>query len=139
MHEYEVYTDGTEKYGKSAWAFIILQNGEVICERFGRVKKANSNMMEYQAFIEALQSLPEPSAVTVHTDSRILIENIAKLGGWRANNWAKKNGRPIPYVEQLKIIYGLLQIHRVKLAWVKAHSGNAMNERCDALCISARS
>ena len=33
--------------------------------------------------------------------------------------------------------FNLLEIHKVKIEWVKGHAGNPINERCDRLAVGA--
>ena len=95
--------------------------------------------MEYQAAIEALRALSAGAIPVIYSDSRIVIDNITiHAPTWKANGWLKKNGRPIPNVDLIKILYRLSQKHNVTWKWIRAHSGNTYNERCDDLCVMAR-
>jgi ribonuclease HI len=124
--ELEVYTDGSSKGGVGSWAYVISRNGKCIAENSGRVRRANSNSMEFQAAIEALRSVPEDSNVTVFSDSRILVD-------------AMSQGAPLRALQtQLDALSQLNGRHTIQWQWVKAHNGNKFNERCDELCIWAR-
>jgi ribonuclease HI len=94
--------------------------------------------MEFQAVIESLDNIAENTVSIVHSDSRVLIDNIPLFTEWSNNNWLKKNNRPIPNVDLFMILDQLLQNRTVNWKWVKAHSGNIYNERCDELCLLAR-
>lgn len=95
--------------------------------------------MEFQAAIEALRTLPLNSKVTLYSDSRILVNTVTLwMADWKAQNWVKKNGRPIPSVDQIQILNELNDQHRITWRWIKAHSGIPFNERCDELCVRAR-
>lgn len=116
-----------------------MQNDEIINENSGRERKTQSNRMEFQAVIEALRSLPKNSSLTLHSDSRILIDTMTLWSaGWKANGWIKSNGRPIPNVDQIILLNTLSQDHNITWKWIKAHSGIKYNERCDELCILQR-
>ncbi len=155
----EIYTDGSLKNGCGSWAYIILQNGLVIAEGSGRQKNTTSNRMEFQAAIEALQALPEKRtaklpeklpvkwlkkwpqkrAVILYTDSRILIEAVTvRIPQWKADGWVKKNDLPIHSLDQMKILDYLNANHVITWKWIRAHSGNEYNDRCDQLCTQAR-
>ncbi|MDZ4660548.1 MAG: ribonuclease H [Pseudomonadota bacterium] len=135
----QIFTDGSFKGRWGTWAFVILQDDIVIHEISGRESKTCSNRMEYQAAIEALKILPRGSKANIYSDSRIVVDNITLHAPfWKDNRWLKKNGRPIPNVDQIKILYRLCARHSVKWKWIKAHSGIQYNERCDRLCIKAR-
>lgn len=136
---FDVYTDGSYKEGRGAWAFVIVQNGRVIQEAASFAKKTSSNRMEFQAAIEALRFLPPQSHVRLHTDSRILIENVTVHSPvWKSFGWKKKNQQEIPNVDLFKSLDDLNSQHQISWHWVKAHSGKTHNERCDELCIQAR-
>lgn len=135
----DVYTDGSLKFGRGAWAFVVVEKNKTIIEKFGTAKNTTSNRMEFQAVIEALRLLPRDRALKIHTDSRVLLEALAKIPTWKLQGWIKKNSNPIPSVDQMILLDQLLQNRRVQWQWVKAHSGVQYNERCDELCILARS
>ena len=44
---------------------------------------------------------------------------------------------PALNVDLWKILLSLLEIHNVKLSWVKGHAGHPENERCDRLAVEA--
>lgn len=127
---YEVYTDGSFKEGLGSWAYVIVQKNKILSENAGRVRKTASTPMEFQAAIEALRSLPEDSHLTLFSDSRILIDTMTL--------WRKKNRTPLPFVEQTNTLVALSERRTVSWKWIKAHAGNKYNERCDELCIRAR-
>ena len=135
----EVYTDGSFKLGRGAWAFVVVEKNKTILEKFGTAKNTTSNRMEFQAVIEALTLLPQNRALKIHTDSRVLLEALEKIPAWKQQGWIKKNSAPIPSVDQMILLDQLLQNRHVQWQWVKAHSGIRYNERCDELCILARS
>ncbi len=135
----EIYTDGSLKHGRGAWAYVVVQDGQISREAFGPAKKTTCTRMEFQAAIEALRTLPPATTATVYSDSRILIDTMTLwLDGWKQNNWLKKSGQEIPGVDQIKILDLLNQQHSISWKWIKAHSGVVFNERCDQLCIKAR-
>lgn len=122
----DIYTDGSSKDGIGSWAFIIVKNAVAISEKSGRVPKANSNSMEFQAAIEALSTLTEKTKLTLYSDSRVLIDTMKSGKGPKAHQ---------TQIDQLNM---LNQKHQITWTWVKAHHGHHFNERCDSLCILAR-
>jgi ribonuclease HI len=136
---FEIYTDGSLKKGRGSWAYVIVQSGLVIKEASGRAKKTTCNRMEFQAAIEALQTLPPGSQVTLYTDSRNLIDTVTIWSiEWKQLGWIKKNSRSIPCLDLILILDALNESHQIEWRWVRAHSGVEFNERCDQLCIDAR-
>lgn len=122
----EIYTDGSSKDGVGSWAYVISRRGQCLDENSGRVPRASSNAMEFQAAIEALTSIPPNSNVTLFTDSKILVDTI--ISG---------KGHP-SFQPQMDRLFPLTQIHIIKWRWIKAHNGNKFNERCDELCTLIR-
>lgn len=134
-----IYTDGSHKEQYGSWAYVIVKNNKVIGEAFGREIKTTSYRMEFQAAIEALKSLQKKSKVTIFTDSKILVDAMnIHLKDWKANGWLKAKNKPIPHLDLVLILDELINKHKITWTWVRAHSGVQYNERCDELCIQAR-
>ena len=123
----EIFTDGSHKGRWGSWAFVVVRDNIVLIENSGRERKTNSHRMEFQAAIEALKHLPEQSVATIRTDSRELIKTFTNPRKRTAAN-----------ADQIQTLDLLLLKHKISWKWIKAHSGEPHNERCDSLCISAR-
>lgn len=118
---------------------MIIEGGKILREKSGRGRNATCTRMEFQAAIEALQSLPLGTKATLYSDSRILIDTLTIwIEEWRACGWTKRKGQDIPSLDQIQILDDLNQQHEISWQWIKAHSGIPFNERCDELCILAR-
>lgn len=124
----EIYTDGGHKGKWGTWAFVVVSRDKIIHEASGRQRRTNSHRMEFQAAIEALQYLPVGTKASIYTDSRVLLNSVTK-----------KTKRPAVNSDQTETLDKLLSKHKITWKWVKAHSGFLYNERCDNLCIMARS
>lgn len=122
-----LYTDGSHKGKWGSWAFVVVQNNRIIHEASGRVRRTTSHRMEFQAAIEALNYLKPGQEVDLFTDSKILLD------------CAVHDERPRINPDQSEVLFELLKKHKINWNWVRAHSGNEFNERCDQLCIQARS
>ncbi len=125
--ELHIYTDGSQKGKWGSWAFVITQKGKIIHEASGCESKTNSNRMEFQAAIEALTYLKAGARARLYSDSRILISAVNSA-----------HERPQTNEDQLVVLDELITTRYIKWIWVKAHSGNRFNERCDELCVMAR-
>lgn len=121
----EIYTDGSLKSGLGTWAYVVVQDGVVIRETFGRQRKTTSLRMEMRAVIEALEALPERSTGIVFSDCQILVDAL------NGNQPAHRLG---PNSDLFEILDTLNRKHRIDWKWVRAHSGKTFNERCDQLC-----
>lgn len=126
----DIYTDGSAKEGRGAWAFVMVRDGIVVCEQSAGVKKASSNPMEFRAAIEALRSLQERTTATLYSDSRILIDSMTV--------WQGMDLRPRGLEVELVELDALAAKHTITWKWIRAHAGHEFNERCDQLCIQAR-
>lgn len=136
---FDVYTDGSLKHGHGSWAFVIVRRGKVLYESTGTAKHTTNNRMEFQAAIEALIYLPLKKQIILYTDSRVLLEAIVKIAEWKELGWKKRDGSPIPSVDQMQQLSELIKNRKIEWRWVKSHSGAVFNERCDQLCLQARS
>lgn len=125
----EIYTDGSCKQGRGAWAFVIVQDGVIITEAAGMERRTNSLHMELRAAIEALSSMSAGSIISLYSDARILIDAMTGIG---------KPLTAAAHLSELAQLRDLDAKHRVAWTWVKAHAGHIYNERCDELCVIAR-
>jgi len=51
--------------------------------------------------------------------------------------WIKTDKAPVKNVDLWKKLVDLLKIHTVTWVWVKGHSDNELNSRCDEMAVSA--
>jgi ribonuclease HI len=134
--EYLCYTDGSCKAGDGApggWGFWIKAPNGPPLEGYGSQRDTLAKVMEYRAVAEALAVLPDKASSTVFADNQSMIENLAKnLETWRLREFAKVDPS---IVEQLRRIDACMRAKQlsVRWQWVRAHNGNAGNERADAL------
>lgn len=94
--------------------------------------------MELSAVIEALSALKEPCEVNLYSDSKYVCNslNLGWAKSWKANGWQRATG-PALNPDLWDKLLSLCEIHKVNPIWVKGHSGNKYNERCDELATTA--
>jgi ribonuclease HI len=135
----DIFTDGacSGNPGPGGWA-AILRSGIHKKEISGREAATTNNRMEILAAIRALESLRQPSHVTLHTDSRYLLDGITLwLPRWKANGWKTADKKPVKNADLWQQLDSAVSRHKVAWKWVAGHSGHAENERADVLARAA--
>ena len=132
----KIYTDGAAKGnpGKGGYG-IVLISGKYRKEISGGFEKTTNNRMELLAVIVALEHIKKPNAqITVYSDSKYVVDAIEKkwVFSWYKNNFNKKKNSDL--WRRFLVVY---KKHQVEFIWVKGHSNNEENNRCDALAVSA--
>jgi ribonuclease HI len=130
--EYLCYTDGSCKAGEDApggWGFCIKPPSGPAIEGYGRARRTLAKVMECQAVAEALAALPDDATAIVFSDNQSLVENLTS-----SRLFAPARGDPL-LAESARRIESSLREKRLSVTWrwVRAHNGNAGNERADAL------
>jgi ribonuclease HI len=135
-----IYTDGAciGNPGPGGYGVVLLHQGDRQ-ELSAGYRLTTNNRMEMMAAIAALEALSNPSVVTLYSDSQYLINAMEKgwAKKWQANGW-KRNAKEMAKNPDLwERLLKLCQEHQVKFIWVRGHSGNAENEKCDRLAVAA--
>jgi len=140
MKTVEIYTDGACSGNPGPGGVgIVLMFGAHRKEMSLAYALTTNNRMELLAAILALESLNQPCAVRLHSDSRYLVDAIEKkwVFRWQENSWMRNKKEPAVNVDLWKRLLPLLNIHSVEFIWVKGHAGNVENNVCDALARAA--
>ena len=94
--------------------------------------------MEITAAIRALEALKRPSIVTLHTDSRYLMDGATRwLDRWKASGWKTAARKPVKNEDLWRAFEAVAAMHQIKWRWVEGHSGHTENDRADALARAA--
>ncbi|MDD4546703.1 MAG: ribonuclease HI [Oscillospiraceae bacterium] len=140
MKKVELFTDGacSGNPGPGGWGAILRFN-ECEKEISGGQPKTTNNRMELTAVIQGLSALKEPCEVTLTSDSKYVIDSIQKgwARSWKRNGWRKADKKPALNADLWEQLLQLLDIHDIKLVWVRGHEGHPENERCDRLAVMA--
>jgi ribonuclease HI len=135
-----IYTDGacSGNPGPGGYGAVLLYNGHRK-ELSGGFRLTTNNRMEMLAVIEALRSLKDRCAVKLHSDSQYVINAIEKgwAAKWKANGWMRNKKDKAVNPDLWQQMLDLCKQHKVEFIWVRGHSGNVENERCDVLAVTA--
>ena len=94
--------------------------------------------MELMAAIEALKKIPTGQEVQVYTDSKYVKMGITEwINKWSQNNWKTSSKQKVKNLELWTELNKISKKHEVEWFWVKAHSGNLINEEVDILAKKA--
>ncbi len=140
-----LFTDGacSGNPGPGGWAAIVRLPDGTVRELGGCDPRTTNNRMELIATIEglrAVESLPE-LPVDLYTDSTYVISGITQwVHGWKRKGWTKADGEPVLNRDLWETLDRLNAMRRGEgaVAWqfVRGHSGNPGNERCDAISVA---
>ncbi|MCX8473128.1 MAG: ribonuclease HI [Sediminibacterium sp.] len=129
----KVYTDGAAlgNPGPGAYAGILIFE-QYKKEYSGGFRLTTNNRMELLAVIEGLKLIKKTSIpITVFSDSKYVVDavNLGWIINWQKKKFAKVKN-PDLWIQflNLKIKFAYLQFQ-----WVKGHSTNEFNNRCDLL------
>ena len=117
-----IYTDGSceGNPGPGGWGAIVEEDGQSR-ELSGREARTTNNRMEITAAIKGLEATPEGSSVTLHSDSRYLVNTMTR--GWKRN----------VNTDLWERLDALVAGRSVTWQWVRGHAGHPQNERADRL------
>jgi len=128
-------TDGACKGnpGPGGWGAVIEFEDGSKTELSGYEPKTTNNRMELVAVITALNHLSCPCAVDVYCDSRYVTDSASK---W-LRGWVKNKRDDLSNMDLWMKILAAMDLHDITWIWVRGHSGDVKNERCDALANAA--
>jgi ribonuclease HI len=135
----EIFTDGacSGNPGPGGWGAILRAKGAEK-ELSGGERATTNNRMEMMAVIQGLAALKQPSAVTLYTDSRYVLDGATKwIKNWKRNGWKTADKKPVKNDDLWRLLEVEAERHDVTWRWVRGHDGHAENERADALARGA--
>lgn len=133
----EIYTDGAARGnpGPGGYGVVLLANGhrKELSKGF---RLTTNNRMELMAVIAGLEAMKKQDLkITIYSDSKYVVEAVEK--GWvfqwnMKPDFAKKKNRDL-----WKKFLKLYEYQNISFVWVKGHSTNKENNRCDELATEA--
>ena len=140
MKKVIIYTDGacSGNPGPGGWG-AILRYGNRFKELHGGEPDTTNNRMELLGAINALEALKEACEVQLYTDSQYFSNavNLGWMRDWEKRGWKRRDGE-LKNPDLWQRLKELMQIHRVRVFWIKGHADNEYNNRCDELAVSER-
>ena len=132
----EIYSDGsaTTADKPGGWAYVILVDGVKYKEGSGHLKSATNNVAELTAAIEGLKCAANDSTIC-GAQSIVLISDSQLVLKYATGEYKCRKFHLVPLYIQLRKEYQAL---KATTRWVKGHSGEEHNERCDELAKAAR-
>lgn len=136
----DIYTDGacTGNPGPGGYGVVLIY-GEHRRELSGGYRRTTNNRMELMGPIKGLEALNQSCRVTLHSDSQYVVEGIEKgwAKRWRGNGWMRNKREQAVNPDLWDRLLELCETHEVEFQWVRGHSGDVENERCDQLAVQA--
>jgi len=135
----DIFTDGacSGNPGPGGWG-AILRTGEHEKELSGGERATTNNRMELTAVIRGLEALKRASSVTIHTDSRYVMDGLTQwMPRWKKNGWKTTDKQPVKHEDLWRELDALCAKHDIQWRWVKGHAGHPENERADELARAA--
>ena len=135
----QIYTDGSSKGnpGPGGYGVVMLSEEGHRKELAQGFRKTTNNRMELLSVIVALETIKTENAlITIYSDSKYVVDAVEKkwVFKWEKNFFENKKN-PDLWKRFLKIY----RQQKVRFVWVKGHSNNVENERCDRLAVAAAS
>jgi ribonuclease HI len=134
----KIYTDGacSGNPGPGGWGTVIYYDDGSVHELGGGERQTTNNRMEMQAAIAGLEFLKQSgqtSAIALYTDSEYVKNGITKwIQGWKKKHWQTSTGKAV-LNQDLWEILDELNTKQVEWLYVRGHTGDVGNERCDTI------
>jgi ribonuclease HI len=137
-----IYTDGacSGNPGPGGWGTVVyFADGGVQELGGGDRGRTTNNRMEMQATIAGLeyyQASGQKEGVVLYTDSQYVINGITKwISGWKKKGWKSSTGKAV-LNQDLWEELDALNSRKIEWRYVRGHSGDEGNERCDRIAVA---
>ena len=140
LKQVTIYTDGSclRNPGPGGYAAVLLA-GSRRKEVSGGFRRTTNNRMELMAAIAGLAQLKTRCAVRVYSDSTYLVRTINRgsIRRSREHGWVGSGGLRRLNSDLWEQLLRLCDDREVTFIWVRGHSRNPENRRCDELADAA--
>lgn len=135
-----IYSDGAclGNPGRGGYGTVLL-SGEHRKELSAGFRRTTNNRMELLGAIVGLEALKQPCSVTLWSDSQYVIHALSKgwLDGWQKRGWRTASKEPVKNQDLWQRLLRAIDGHTIEWRWVRGHTGDVENERCDELAVAA--
>jgi ribonuclease HI len=135
-----IYTDGAAINNPGSGGYgVVLLHKKKRKELSGGFRLTTNNRMELLACIAGLKELKFRCSVILLSDSKYVVDGITKgwAQRWKAKGWMRTKEKKAENFDLWSELLDILDQHDIEFRWVKGHSGNPDNERCDQLAMDA--
>ena len=117
---------------------VLLSDG-LRQELSGGFRETTNNRMELMAAIVGLEALRNADKVTLYSDSKYVVDAVAKgwARRWRDNGWMRNKRESAVNPDLWERLLELTDRRQVDFRWVRGHRGVVENERVDLLATTA--
>ena len=131
-----IWTDGAcvRNPGQGGYAALLVY-GDNEREISGGYRRTTNNRMELMAAIVALEALTKPCSVTMHCDATYVVDGAMNgaMRRWRNAGWYRGDTVAVPNADLWDRLLEACDNHEVTFHWIRGHTGEPGNERCDRL------
>jgi ribonuclease HI len=135
-----IYSDGAclGNPGRGGYGTVLLF-GEKRKELSQGYRLTTNNRMELLGAIVGLEALTRPCAVALWSDSQYVVNAMTKgwLAGWQKKGWRTAAKQPVKNQDLWQRMMRAVEPHTITWHWVRGHTGDPENERCDELAVAA--
>ena len=125
--------------GPGGWGCLLRFDDGSVREFGGADANTTNNRMELRAaltLLEQLAVLPRHPDLSIRTDSKYLIDGFSKwINGWKRKGWKTASGSPVLNRDLWEAL-DAARIQGLPLTYVKGHSGDPDNDRCDVIAVA---
>ena len=125
--------------GPGGWGCLLRFSDGSVQEFGGFEPNTTNNRMELTAaltLLEKLALLPRDPNLTIRTDSKYLIDGFSKwINGWKRKGWRTASGSPVLNRDLWEAL-DAARLPNLPLVYVKGHSGDPDNDRCDVIAVA---
>jgi ribonuclease HI len=135
-----IYSDGAclGNPGRGGYGTVLLF-GEHRKELSAGFLRTTNNRMELLGAIVGLEALTKPCRVVLWSDSQYVVHALSKgwLEGWQKRGWRTASKEPVKNRDLWERLLRAIDGHEIRWQWVRGHTGDRENERCDELAVAA--